>query len=65
LLVVGNFAPNMPVRNFIEHFLEWFLIYRDAKQLATLAPQQALPEDCRVIAEPTGTNIFLEVRKRL
>jgi extracellular factor (EF) 3-hydroxypalmitic acid methyl ester biosynthesis protein len=65
LLTVGNFAPNTPVRNFIEHFLEWFLIYRDGKQLAALAPEQASPADCRVVAEPTGTNIFLEVRKPL
>jgi extracellular factor (EF) 3-hydroxypalmitic acid methyl ester biosynthesis protein len=65
LLTVGNFSPNLPVRNFIEHFLEWFLIYRNAKQLAELAPQQASPADCRVVAEPTGTNIFLEVRKPL
>ncbi|HUL51106.1 MAG TPA: class I SAM-dependent methyltransferase family protein [Candidatus Nitrosotalea sp.] len=63
LLVVGNFAPNTPVKNFIEHFLEWFLIYRDGRQLAALAPEQVSPADCRVIAEPTGTNIFLEVRK--
>ena len=63
LLVVGNFAPNLPVRNFIEHFLEWFLIYRDANQLASLAPDQAPPENCRVRGEPTGCNIFLEVRK--
>ncbi len=63
LLVVGNFAPNTPVRNFIEHFLEWFLIYRDSKQLEALSPEQAAPEDCRVACEPTTTNIFLEVRK--
>ncbi len=63
LLVVGNFAPNTPVKNFIEHFLEWFLIYRDSKQLAALAPRQALPGHCHVTAEPTGANIFLEVRK--
>ena len=63
MLVVGNFAPCTPVRNFIEHLLEWFLIYRDANQLAALAPKQAAPEDCRVVAEPTGANIFLEVRK--
>jgi extracellular factor (EF) 3-hydroxypalmitic acid methyl ester biosynthesis protein len=65
LLVVGNFAPSTPVRNFIEHFLEWFLIYRDARQLAVLAPEQADPEACKVVAEPTGANIFLEVRKPL
>lgn len=63
LLVVGNFAPCTPVRNFIEHLLEWFLIYRNGQQLAALAPAQADPDDCRVVAEPTGANIFLEVRK--
>jgi extracellular factor (EF) 3-hydroxypalmitic acid methyl ester biosynthesis protein len=64
LLVVGNFAPCTPVKNFIEHFLEWFLIYRDGKQLAALGPEQAPAEDCIVRAEPTGCNIFLEARKR-
>ncbi len=63
LLVVGNFAPCTPVINFIEHFLEWFLIYRDSNRLASLAPEQAAPENCRVMGEPTGANIFLEVRK--
>lgn len=63
LLVVGNFAPNTPVRNFIEHFLEWFLIYREGKQLLAVAPEQAAPQNCRVVAEPTGANIFLEIRK--
>jgi extracellular factor (EF) 3-hydroxypalmitic acid methyl ester biosynthesis protein len=63
LLVVGNFAVGTPVRNFMEHFSEWFLIYRDGRQLAALAPAQAAPEDCNVISELTGANIFLEVRK--
>ena len=63
LLVVGNFAPNTPVRNFIEHFLEWFLIYRNAGELALLGPEQILRESCVIRAEPTGTNIFLEARK--
>jgi extracellular factor (EF) 3-hydroxypalmitic acid methyl ester biosynthesis protein len=62
-LVVGNFAPNLPVRNFIEHFLEWFLIYRNASEMLALAPPQAQAENCGVRAEPTGTNFFLEVRK--
>lgn len=63
LLVVGNFAPCTPVRNFIEHFLEWFLIYRDSSQLSKLAPRQVGPDACKVVSEPTGANIFLEVRK--
>lgn len=62
-LVVGNFAPALPVRNFIEHFLEWFLIYRNSQEMLALSPSQASKDDCMVRAEPTGTNIFLEAHK--
>jgi extracellular factor (EF) 3-hydroxypalmitic acid methyl ester biosynthesis protein len=63
LLVVGNFSPDTPNQNIMEHFAEWFLIYRNSTQLAALAPEQAAKENCFVRAEPTGANIFLEVRK--
>jgi len=63
LMVVGNFAPCTPVINFIEHFLDWFLIYRDSRQFAALAPEQATPDQYGVYSEPTGANIFLDVRK--
>jgi len=63
LLVVGNFAPSTPIKNFMGHMLEWFLIYRDSHQLATLAPEQVENRDCVIRSEPSGTNFFLEVRK--
>jgi extracellular factor (EF) 3-hydroxypalmitic acid methyl ester biosynthesis protein len=63
VLVVGNFAPTTPRQNLMEHLMEWFLIYRDSRQLAALAPDQVSPNDCVVRAEPSGANIFLEVRK--
>jgi extracellular factor (EF) 3-hydroxypalmitic acid methyl ester biosynthesis protein len=63
LLVVGNFAPCTTRQNLMEHFVEWFLIYRDSRQLAGLAPEQASPENWVIHAEPSGANIFLEVRK--
>jgi len=63
LLVVGNFTPSTPRQNLMEHFVELFLIYRDSRQFATLGPDQASPEQCVVHAEPSGANIFLEVRK--
>jgi hypothetical protein len=47
----------------MEHALEWFLIYRSGKQLAALAPNQVHGDDCDVIAEPSGTHLFLQVRK--
>jgi extracellular factor (EF) 3-hydroxypalmitic acid methyl ester biosynthesis protein len=63
LLVVGNFAPHNPIRNLMEHTLEWFLIYRDRNQMEALAPERAAPDDCVVKSEPSGSNIFLEIRK--
>jgi extracellular factor (EF) 3-hydroxypalmitic acid methyl ester biosynthesis protein len=63
LLVVGNFAPHNPIRNLMEHTLEWFLIYRDRNQMEALAPERAAPDDCIVKSEPSGSNIFLEIRK--
>jgi extracellular factor (EF) 3-hydroxypalmitic acid methyl ester biosynthesis protein len=63
LLVVGNFAPSTPIQNFMGHFLEWFLIYRDAREILALAPEPAEPENCAIRSETSGTNFFLEVRK--
>jgi extracellular factor (EF) 3-hydroxypalmitic acid methyl ester biosynthesis protein len=63
LLVVGNFAVGTPVRNFMEHFAEWFLIYRSSQELAALGPTQVPLQECRVVSELTGANLFLEVRK--
>jgi extracellular factor (EF) 3-hydroxypalmitic acid methyl ester biosynthesis protein len=63
LMVVGNFATCTPGQNLMEHLMEWFLIYRDDRQLAGLAPEQATREDCVVRSEPSGANFFLEIRK--
>jgi extracellular factor (EF) 3-hydroxypalmitic acid methyl ester biosynthesis protein len=63
LMVIGNFSPATPRQNLMEHFLEWFLIYRDNVQLMKIAPEQAAAEHCVIRAEPSGANIFLEVRK--
>jgi extracellular factor (EF) 3-hydroxypalmitic acid methyl ester biosynthesis protein len=63
LLVVGNFATNNPIQKIMEHALEWFLLYRSTKDLLTLSPSQAHPDDCVIKAEPSATHFFLEVRK--
>jgi extracellular factor (EF) 3-hydroxypalmitic acid methyl ester biosynthesis protein len=63
LLIVGNFGTNNPIKRIMEHALEWFLIYRNSSQLAALAPSQAAAEDCTIKMEPSGTHLFLEVRK--
>ncbi|HVV73028.1 MAG TPA: class I SAM-dependent methyltransferase, partial [Verrucomicrobiae bacterium] len=63
LLVATNVEPSNPLRNGMEHLLDWHLIYRNAEQMRALQPTRALPDACRVIADPSGVNLFLEVRK--
>jgi extracellular factor (EF) 3-hydroxypalmitic acid methyl ester biosynthesis protein len=52
-----------PFRFSMEYILDWHLVYRDQQQFANLKPDLADNDDVKVIAESTGTNLFLEVRK--
>ena len=52
-----------PFRRSMEYILDWHLIYRDKKQFTGLAPPCADKNDIRVVAENTGANLFLEIRK--
>lgn len=60
LLVATNVHPVNPEKYLMEHLLEWYLIYRDDKQLLALAPKET---DAQVFADDTGVNVFLTVRK--
>jgi extracellular factor (EF) 3-hydroxypalmitic acid methyl ester biosynthesis protein len=63
LLLCTNVEPSNPLRNGMEHLLDWHLIYRTAAQLRPLAPTQAPADAVRVVCENSGVNLFLEVRK--
>jgi extracellular factor (EF) 3-hydroxypalmitic acid methyl ester biosynthesis protein len=63
LLVATNVDSSNPVRYMMEYVMEWHLIYRNADELANLAPKGADPEAVKVHKDATGVNIFLEVRK--
>lgn len=63
LLVATNVDASNPSRLWMEYVVEWHLVYRNKEQFLKLAPESALPENCRVSADGTGVNIFLEVRK--
>lgn len=62
LLAVTNVDSN-PSRGEMEHFLDWHLIYRNAAHLARLAPGSVPKEQVSVIQDPTGVNLFMEIRK--
>jgi extracellular factor (EF) 3-hydroxypalmitic acid methyl ester biosynthesis protein len=63
LLVATNVEKHNPIRNIMEYLFEWHLIYRSAPEFARLAPDQSAEDAMSVKAEPSGGNIFLEVRK--
>jgi len=52
-----------PFRYSMEYILDWHLIYRDKAHFAAVAPDLADADKITVIAEDTGANLFLEVRK--
>lgn len=62
LLIVTNVHHRNPIRYFMEHLVEWHLIYRNEKQMARLSPRS---HACRVYTDPTGINVFLEIRKEI
>jgi extracellular factor (EF) 3-hydroxypalmitic acid methyl ester biosynthesis protein len=63
LLLVTNVDGTRPFHNKLEFILDWNLIYRNVRQMATLAPEHVRPDDSRIYADDTGVNLFLEIRK--
>jgi extracellular factor (EF) 3-hydroxypalmitic acid methyl ester biosynthesis protein len=59
-IVATNVHANNPVRFYMEHLLEWHLIYRDEAGMASLAPPGV---DSKVVLDTTGINVFIDMRK--
>lgn len=63
LLVATNVDSFNPIRNIMSYIFEWKLVERSGIEFLNLRPDKAAPDDCRVIADATSCNIFLENRK--
>src|SRR5437764_2231893 len=63
LLLATNVAPHNPLRNGMEHLLDWNLVYRNALQVQSLTSREARPDHVVVRSESTWLYFFLEVRK--
>src|SRR5687768_3096076 len=63
LLIATNVDASKPFRHSMELILEWHLICRNQAQFAALKPEKAGPGQFTVTHEPTGVNVFIEVRK--
>jgi len=63
-LLVGNFAIGQPSRWFMEYCSEWFLIHRTPEQLLSLGEAAGASRNTMsIMAEPSGINLFLDVRR--
>ena len=62
-VLVTNVHINNPERYWMEHFMEWYLIYRDEPGLTKLFPE-SLPQ-VTTYTDETGVNLFAEAVKPL
>lgn len=62
-LLVTNVHTNNPERFWMEHFMEWYLIYRDEDGLKRLFPKNML--EIETFTDATGVNLFAEALKPL
>ena len=63
LLIATNVDAANPIQKIMDLIFEWRLIYRTGREMAELMPDGANADDCKISAEATGCNIFIEVRK--
>ncbi len=64
LVVVANMSNHtQPFSRMVEFLLDWHLIYRDARCMASLAPAGVPLDNSAVVIEPSLINMFLELRK--
>jgi extracellular factor (EF) 3-hydroxypalmitic acid methyl ester biosynthesis protein len=57
---VFQFAPHNPTRAYMEWLGNWYLVYRDAEQLRSLANSAGIPlESATISSEPLGVNLLL------
>ena len=62
-LLIATNVDNHPARNQTECFLDWHLIHRNTDKMRSLTPQKATPENVSIKRDPSGVNVFMEVRK--
>ncbi|MCA8956469.1 MAG: sulfatase-like hydrolase/transferase, partial [Planctomycetes bacterium] len=63
-VILGNFHPNNPSRELMEHVLDWHLVHRDEAAMHRLFRASRFGTGCSKIRfEGEGINLFAECRK--
>jgi SAM-dependent methyltransferase len=63
-MVIGNFHPENPTRNYMEWVGEWFLIHRTEDDMAEMSRVAGIP--CKALSfdrDATGVQLFMTVLK--
>jgi hypothetical protein len=65
-LLVANFVKHPPEAGYMETFMDWWLVHRDAEEMEAL--RRDIPpgevEDWRVFPDAFGNVLYLELRRR-
>jgi extracellular factor (EF) 3-hydroxypalmitic acid methyl ester biosynthesis protein len=63
-VILGNFHPNNPAKEFMDYVLEWNLIHRTEEDMNRLFEASAFKRPCtRIQFEAEGVNLFAECVK--
>jgi extracellular factor (EF) 3-hydroxypalmitic acid methyl ester biosynthesis protein len=65
LVLVSNVDASNPSRGWMECMVDWYLVYRDARQMREIMPEGIPGDAVRVFSEVSSVNIFAEIRKPL
>ena len=58
VLVIGNFTPANPDRQFMDNIMYWRLIHRDENEMRQLFAETSFGDRITLIAEEKGVNLF-------
>jgi extracellular factor (EF) 3-hydroxypalmitic acid methyl ester biosynthesis protein len=65
LVLVSNVDASNPSRGWMECMVDWYLVYRNARQMREIMPEGIPGDAVRIFSEVSSVNIFAEIRKPL
>jgi SAM-dependent methyltransferase len=61
--MIANMVPDNPSRWYMEHHLDWWLIYRTRPELLEIARRAAPHAQLQILEEESGVNPFVEMSR--
>lgn len=62
-VIVTNVSVTNPCTGWMEYLLDWHLVYRNKNEMLDLIPETIRTDRAKIITDPTGVNLFLEIPK--